>query len=46
MAETVNLGDSTKFTREYFDSMLLETRHIDGAAYRWCFAFDNFGTLR
>ena len=30
MAETVNLGDSTKFTREYFDSMLLETRHIDG----------------
>ena len=30
MAETVNAGDSTKFTRDYFDSLLVEMRHIDG----------------
>jgi len=30
MAETVNSGDSTKFTRDYFDSLLVEMRHIDG----------------
>jgi isopentenyl diphosphate isomerase/L-lactate dehydrogenase-like FMN-dependent dehydrogenase len=30
MAENANAGESTGFTREYFDSMLIETRHIDG----------------
>ena len=30
MAETMNAGDSTKFTRDYFDSLLVEMRHIDG----------------
>jgi isopentenyl diphosphate isomerase/L-lactate dehydrogenase-like FMN-dependent dehydrogenase len=30
MAETINAGDSTKFTRDYFDSLLVEMRHIDG----------------
>ena len=28
MAETVNAGDSTQFTRDYFDSLLVEMRHI------------------
>jgi isopentenyl diphosphate isomerase/L-lactate dehydrogenase-like FMN-dependent dehydrogenase len=30
MAENINAGDSTKFTRDYFDSLLVEMRHIDG----------------
>jgi isopentenyl diphosphate isomerase/L-lactate dehydrogenase-like FMN-dependent dehydrogenase len=30
MAEIINMGDSTRFTREYFDSILVEMRHIDG----------------
>ena len=30
MPETINAGDSTKFTRDYFDSLLVEMRHIDG----------------
>ncbi|MDR0455181.1 MAG: alpha-hydroxy-acid oxidizing protein [Treponema sp.] len=30
MAEKINAGDSTKFTRDYFDSLLVEMRHIDG----------------
>ena len=30
MAETINAGDSTQFTRNYFDSILVEMRHIDG----------------
>jgi len=30
MAESTNAGDSTRFTREYFDSILVEMRHIDG----------------
>jgi isopentenyl diphosphate isomerase/L-lactate dehydrogenase-like FMN-dependent dehydrogenase len=30
MAENINSGDSTKFTRDYFDSLLVEMRHIDG----------------
>ena len=30
MAETINAGDSTRFTRDYFDSLLVEMRHIDG----------------
>jgi isopentenyl diphosphate isomerase/L-lactate dehydrogenase-like FMN-dependent dehydrogenase len=30
MAENINAGDSTKFTRDYFDSILVEMRHIDG----------------
>ena len=30
MAEMTNQGDSTRFTREYFDSLLLEMRYIDG----------------
>jgi isopentenyl diphosphate isomerase/L-lactate dehydrogenase-like FMN-dependent dehydrogenase len=30
MAEMINAGDSTKFTRDYFDSLLVEMRHIDG----------------
>jgi isopentenyl diphosphate isomerase/L-lactate dehydrogenase-like FMN-dependent dehydrogenase len=31
MAETtINAGDSTRFTRNYFDSLLVEMRHIDG----------------
>ena len=30
MSETINAGDSTKFTRVYFDSLLVEMRHIDG----------------
>jgi isopentenyl diphosphate isomerase/L-lactate dehydrogenase-like FMN-dependent dehydrogenase len=30
VAETINAGDSTLFTREYFDSILVEMRHIDG----------------
>ncbi|MCL2093112.1 MAG: alpha-hydroxy-acid oxidizing protein [Treponema sp.] len=30
MAETANAGFSTKFTRDYFDSLLIELRHIDG----------------
>lgn len=29
MSEHVNAGDSEKITREYFDSLLLEMRHID-----------------
>jgi len=30
MSDTVNAGDSTRFTRDYFDSILVEMRHIDG----------------
>jgi isopentenyl diphosphate isomerase/L-lactate dehydrogenase-like FMN-dependent dehydrogenase len=30
MAETINLGDSERITRDYFDSLLVEMRHIDG----------------
>jgi isopentenyl diphosphate isomerase/L-lactate dehydrogenase-like FMN-dependent dehydrogenase len=30
MAETANFGDAERITREYFDSLLLEMRHIDG----------------
>ncbi|MDR0301788.1 MAG: alpha-hydroxy-acid oxidizing protein [Treponema sp.] len=30
MPETINAGDSSKITREYFDSLLVEMRHIDG----------------
>jgi isopentenyl diphosphate isomerase/L-lactate dehydrogenase-like FMN-dependent dehydrogenase len=30
MAEKINSGDSTQFTRDYFDSLLTEMRHIDG----------------
>jgi hypothetical protein len=30
MNEIINPGDSTKFTRDYFDSILVEMRHIDG----------------
>ena len=30
MQETINGGDSTKITRDYFDSLLVEMRHIDG----------------
>jgi len=30
MAEKINPGDSTKITRDYFDSLLVEMRHIDG----------------
>ena len=30
MAEMINAGDSTKFTRDHFDSLLVEMRHIDG----------------
>jgi len=29
MADNVNPGDSTQFTRDYFDSILVEMRHID-----------------
>ena len=29
MAEIINAGDSTQFTRDYFDSILVEMRHID-----------------
>ena len=29
MAETINAGYSTKFTRDYFDSLLLEMRYFD-----------------
>ena len=30
MSETIKAGDSTRFTRDYFDSILVEMRHIDG----------------
>jgi len=30
MAEKINAGDSAKITRDYFDSLLVEMRHIDG----------------
>jgi isopentenyl diphosphate isomerase/L-lactate dehydrogenase-like FMN-dependent dehydrogenase len=30
MAEETNAGDSSKITRDYFDSLLVEMRHIDG----------------
>jgi len=30
MADNINAGDSTAFTRNYFDSLLVEMRHIDG----------------
>jgi len=30
MADNLNAGDSTQFTRDYFDSILVEMRHIDG----------------
>ncbi|MDR2535354.1 MAG: alpha-hydroxy-acid oxidizing protein [Treponema sp.] len=29
MAENINTGDSERITREYFDSLLVEMRHID-----------------
>jgi isopentenyl diphosphate isomerase/L-lactate dehydrogenase-like FMN-dependent dehydrogenase len=29
MAENGNAGDSERITREYFDSLLVEMRHID-----------------
>jgi isopentenyl diphosphate isomerase/L-lactate dehydrogenase-like FMN-dependent dehydrogenase len=30
MSDTINAGDSTKITRDYLDSILVEMRHIDG----------------
>ncbi|MCL2479245.1 MAG: alpha-hydroxy-acid oxidizing protein, partial [Treponema sp.] len=30
MSENINAGDSTRFTRDYFDSILVEMRLIDG----------------
>jgi isopentenyl diphosphate isomerase/L-lactate dehydrogenase-like FMN-dependent dehydrogenase len=32
MSETENAGDSTKIARDYFDSLLIETRHLDAPA--------------